>query len=138
MKRAFWHDLRRLKKLDMSPEEFVANHRTTIRFEKTGEDFQLQYLSPRPETNLVSEVVTPDDVKAALNLFLNDRVAQTQLQAWANLLIMMEEFDFPVVESSRNLVSTTLHLIATPEINGELTSETVQYYRSCLEDEREP
>lgn len=138
MMQALHHDLGLLKKLGMSPTAFVAKHRTMIRFEQKGSEFELEYLSRTPETNSVLEVVTPDDVRAALNVFLNDGIAQAQLQAWAHLLIMMEEFDFPEDEPSRNLVATTLHLIATPEINGELTRETVQYYRSCLKDEREP
>lgn len=138
MMQALQHDLGLLKKLGMSPKEFVAKHRTMIRFEQKGGEFELEYLSRTPETNSAREVVTPDDVKAALKVFLDDGMPKAQLQAWAHLLIMMEEFDFPEDEPSRNLVATTLHLIATPEINGELTRETVQYYRSCLEDGREP
>ena len=63
--------------------------------------------------------ISKDEVQNLIEFYLNDEIDEVELEYLANILELCDDFDYD--ES----VSETIFLLSSPEINGELTKESV-------------
>ena len=80
------------------------------------------------EDLLQRPILSHQDMRSLLNRAMEGEVSYPDLQAWADAI----EGRTDLVEYESQLIADTLFEIATPEINGELTSDRIQELLSHL------
>ena len=123
--------LTEVKTLDLSIEDFGREFSSIIHIEQSGTTFGIRFIRP---VELPTLSVSADDVKKAIEKCLGGRVPADALRSWANFLILCDAFEF----EGRTPLGSVLHLLASPEIHGELDERALRYYVTCLESSREP
>lgn len=63
--------------------------------------------------------ISKEAVENLIDFYLNEEINEVELEYLANILELCDDFEYD------ELVSETIFLLSTPEINGELTKESV-------------
>jgi hypothetical protein len=90
------------------------------------------------QVGFVEELVTPRDVASILNRYLHGDLTDSQLQEWADCLVSCDAYVSP---DWQNDVSAdfyepmwdALQQLASPEIDGVITTERVERFVKKLE-----
>jgi len=67
----------------------------------------------------------------AINSFLKGSKSAVELEYWANLIEMREDIEFD--REHEMLINDTIHKLANPELEGQLTNERCKQYLIILE-----
>ena len=63
--------------------------------------------------------ISEEQVENLIDFYLNDEIDEVELEYLANILELCDDFEYD------ETVSETIFLLSSPEINGELTKESV-------------
>lgn len=73
-----------------------------------------------------------------LKYFLENKITKEEVKNWAKIIIMLDNYEFEGDEIMRSIIIEILHILASPEINSELTKATAEYYLNCLNSKMMP
>lgn len=74
--------------------------------------------------------VTGKDILRALEDHQRGVLSSTELQEWASLIVLCDSYQLPSTEAEP--LATVLHRLASPELFGELTADSIGSLRSDL------